>query len=181
MVGRLEVFCGPMFAGKTTLLIQRLRRSERARLRVVGVKPAVDSRYSVNEMVTHAGLTFHAGPVNGPEEILARVWDADVIGFDEVQFFDVGIVDVIRELVSAGKRCYAAGLDLDFAGNHFETTGRLACLADEVVKISAVCVVCGADATRTQRVVHSDEVVLIGGSSAYEARCLAHWSRDVPR
>lgn len=178
MVGRLEVFCGPMFAGKTTLLIQRLRRSERARLKVVGVKPGIDSRYSVNEMVTHAGLTFYATPVSSPDEILHYVRDADVVGFDEVQFFSTAIVDVVRELVSSGKRCYAAGLDLDFAGNHFETVARLACLADEVVKISAVCVVCGADATRTQRTIHSDEVVLIGGASAYEARCLAHWSRD---
>lgn len=175
MAGRVEVICGGMFGGKTEELVRRLRRAEIARQRVVCVKPAIDNRYHATDVASHAGATFRAIPVVDAAAIPAVSTDAQVIGVDEAQFFDAGLVDVVRGLAAAGARVVVAGLDLDYRGIPFGPMPLLMAEAEIVTKVHAVCTVCGGDASRSQRVVASDSVVLVGAADAYEARCRAHW------
>lgn len=176
MQGRVEVIAGGMFGGKSEELVRRLRRAEIARQRVVCVKPAIDVRYHATDVASHAGSKFKAIPVRDSSEILAHVTGAEVVGIDEAQFFDGGIVAVVRELATNGVRVVVAGLDLDFAGQPFGPMPALMAEAEDVTKVHAVCTVCGSDASRSQRVVASDSVVLVGAVEAYEARCRTHWS-----
>jgi len=174
--GRVEVVVGGMFGGKTEELVRRLRRAEIARQRVVCVKPAIDDRYHATDVASHAGATFRAVPVRDSAAALAACAGAEVVGVDEAQFFDEGIVDVVRDLASSGVRVIVAGLDLDYRGVPFGPMPALLAEAEDVTKVHAVCTVCGGDASRSQRVVASDSVVLVGAADAYEARCRTHWT-----
>ena len=169
--GWLEVICGCMFSGKTEELIRRLRRAQIARKRVAIFKPVVDDRYAPAEIVTHDRISVPSVPVRHPREILELGQDADVLGVDEVQFFDRSVVEVCQELAGRGIRVIVAGLDTDYRGLPFDPVPELMAVAEYVTKIQAICVVCGNPATRTQRVVAGGERILVAGSGAYEARC----------
>jgi thymidine kinase len=170
--GSLEVICGSMFSGKSEELIRRLTRAQIARLRVQVFKPKLDIRYSEVEVVSHGGLRLVALAVSTSGEVLERT-DArtEVVGLDEVQFFDAGIVDVANRLADLGKRVIAAGLDQDYLGRPFDPMPALMAAAEEITKTRAICVRCGAPASRTQRLVDSPERVVVGAAGMYEARC----------
>jgi thymidine kinase len=169
--GWIEVICGSMFSGKTEELIRRLRRAQIARQSVAIFKPVVDDRYSSNQLVTHDRISIPSRPVRHPREILELGGEAQVLGIDEVQFFEGTIVDVCQELADAGKRVIVAGLDTDYRGRPFGPVPDLLAVAEFITKTHAVCVVCGNPANRTQRVVGSGEQILVGGSESYEPRC----------
>ena len=170
--GSLEVICGPMFSGKSEELIRRLTRAKIARRRVQVFKPRLDDRYSEVEVVSHGGLRLTAFAVSTSGEVLEKT-DArtEVVGIDEAQFFDAGIVEVARRLADLGKRVIVAGLDQDYLGRPFEPMPALMAEAEEVTKTRAICVRCGAPASRTQRLVESAERVVVGAAGMYEARC----------
>jgi thymidine kinase len=170
--GSVEVICGSMFSGKSEELIRRLTRAKIARRRVQVFKPRIDVRFSEVEVVSHGGLRLLAVAVEKSADILDQT-DArsEVIGIDEAQFFDAGIVDVVNRLADLGKRVVVAGLDQDYLGRPFEPMPALMAAAEEVTKTRAICVRCGAAASRTQRLVASDERVVVGASGLYEARC----------
>ncbi len=179
--GSIEVICGSMFSGKTEELIRRLRRAQIARQKIQVFKPAIDLRYTDKAIASHNGLQENAIPVNDSTELLAHLdATADVIAIDEVQFFDTAIVDVCNTLADRGKRVICAGLDMDFRGVPFGPIPQLLAIAERVEKLQAICVVCGAAASRTQRLIGGqpayidDPVVLVGASEVYEARCRAH-------
>lgn len=178
--GTLTVISGCMFSSKSESLIRTLKRAKYEKRKVVGIKPSVDTRYSDADIVSHSGFNFKAVSVAHPNDILGipEVRDAQVVGIDEAQFFDESIIEVCRELVSQGKGVVVAGLDLDFRGHPFGSMPALLATADFVTKLHAACVVCGGVATRSQRVVDSQEQVVVGGSSAYEARCRKHWNPE---
>ncbi len=177
--GHLEVICGPMFSGKTEELIRRIRRSQIARQKVQIFKPAVDTRYAENQVVSHSAQSMDSIPVEKSLDILHLVKDTTrVVAIDEVQFFDFDIISVIEKLTARGLRVIAAGLDLDYRAKPFGPMGELLAIADDVAKIQAICTICGAPATRTQRLVSSDEQFLLGEQKSYEARCRAHYDFD---
>jgi thymidine kinase len=179
--GYIELVCGSMFSGKTEELLRRIRRAEIARKRVQLFKPRIDVRYGLERVSSHNGLAREdAVIVASADELLALVQpDTEVVAIDEVQFFDWRIAEVCEELADSGKRVVVAGLDQDFRGEPFGPMPLLMALAEHVEKLTAICVVCGAPATRTQRLIdgaparYDDPVVLIGGSESYEARCRA--------
>lgn len=184
--GLIEVVCGSMFSGKTDELIRRLVRATIAKQKVQVFKPAIDVRYAVEKVASHAGSTYDAIPVKKASEIRERVdEDTTVVGLDEVQFFDSEIVDVAQELAERGVRVIAAGLDTDFRGEPFGSMPVLMAKAEEVLKLHAICMVCGGEASRTQRLVngkparYDEPVVIVGASELYEARCRLH--HEVPR
>jgi len=176
--GWIEVVIGPMYSGKSEELIRRVRRAKIAKMKVQVFKPSVDDRYSKEDVVSHCGEKIEAIPVKDSSVIMGKVdVDTKVVAIDEVQFFDINILDVIEELASKGLRVICAGLDMDFKGEPFGPIPRLLAIAEKVDKISAICVVCGNPATRTQRLIngrparYSDPVVLVGAEESYEARC----------
>ena len=175
--GQLELICGPMFSGKSEELMRRLRRVGYARKHAILVKPAIDDRYSVNEVVSHEGQRMAARVVRNPEAILALATGCDVVGVDEGQFLDDSLIDVCEQLVDRGIRVVIAGLDLDYRREPFGPMPRLLAMADEVAKLKAVCHGCGESALYTQRLFDgkpapfSGETVVIGGLDSYEARC----------
>jgi len=184
--GSIEVICGSMFSGKTEELIRRLRRAQIARQTIQVFKPAIDLRYADKAIASHNGLQENAIPVRDSVELQERVNpEADVIAIDEVQFFDEEIVALCNDLASGGKRVICAGLDMDFRGVPFGPIPQLLSVAERVDKLQAICVICGAAASRTQRLIegqpahYDDPVVLVGASEVYEARCRAH--HQVPR
>jgi thymidine kinase len=167
-----------MFSGKSEELIRRVKRALIARRTVQVFKPAIDDRFGIELVRSHDGDEFVARPVRTSAEILPLLAaDTSVVGIDEVQFFDPGIVDVVRALVLDGRRVICAGLDLDFRGEPFGPVPTLLALAERVDKLEAICVVCGESATRTQRIVNGvpayfdDPIIVIGAQEAYEARC----------
>jgi thymidine kinase len=176
--GRIELICGSMFSGKTEELIRRLRRAVIAKQQVQVFKPAIDTRYHVAKVTSHNGLDFEARPVPRAADI-AGLLDAatTVVAIDEVQFFDDGIIQVCETLAEAGKRVICAGLDTDFRGVPFGSMPALMARAENVDKLHAICVVCGEEASRTQRLINGrpaafdDPVVLVGAAEVYEARC----------
>jgi len=171
-LGSIEVICGSMFSGKSEELIRRLTRAKIARRRVQVFKPRIDKRFSEVEVVSHGGLRLTAHAVTGSEEVLDRTDPrTEVVGIDEAQFFDSGIVDVVRRLADLGKRVIVAGLDQDYLGKPFEPMPALMAEAEEVTKTRAICIRCGAPASRTQRLVESRERVVVGAAGLYEARC----------
>lgn len=180
MVGSLTVFCGCMFSSKSESLIRRLNRAKYEKKKVAAVKPLVDNRYSSSDIVSHSGLKFIGIPISNPLDILdlPSIKEADIVGVDEVQFFDSRIVDVCLTLVGAGKQVLVAGLDMDFRGVPFGPIPTILAVADTVKKLNAACSVCGESANRSQRIVSNEEQVMVGGASAYEARCLTHWSPE---
>jgi thymidine kinase len=184
--GSIEVVCGSMFSGKTDELIRRLVRATIAKQKVQVFKPAIDIRYAVEKVTSHAGSNFDATPIERSAEILNKLdKDTTVVGIDEAQFFDADLVSVARELASRGIRVLAAGLDTDFRGEPFGPMPVLMSIAEEVDKLHAICMVCGDEASRTQRLVngrparYDDPVVIVGASEMYEARCREH--HEVPR
>lgn len=176
--GRLEVICGSMFSGKTEELIRRLRRAQIARQPVQVFKPAIDDRYHAERVMSHNGADFEARPVSAAQEILTLIEpDTTVVAVDEVQFFEPAIVDVCETLVHEGKRVICAGLDMDFRGVPFGPMPDILARAELVDKLHAICVICGEEASRTQRLIdgrpaaYDDPVVLVGANEVYEARC----------
>ncbi|MBO8151408.1 MAG: thymidine kinase [Candidatus Neomarinimicrobiota bacterium] len=172
-VGWIEVICGSMFSGKTEELIRRLRRALIAKQRVAIFKPRIDSRYSNNHIVSHNKQMIPSISVEKPIEILKLAKDAQVLGIDEAQFFDESLVDICKELACQGKRVIVAGLDKDYRGKPFEPMPQLLCEAEYITKTLAICVKCGNPANYTQRIVKSKELVLLGATEVYEARCRA--------
>ncbi len=171
-MGWIEVVVGPMFSGKSEELIRRLRRAEIARQRVQIFKPVIDQRYGTNGIVSHSGLELASDLVHGAGEILLKVEPrTEVVGIDEAQFLGDGLVDVCTKLADLGKRVIVAGLDTDFMGRPFEPIPRLLAVAEEITKLLAICVRCGNPAVHTQRLIASDELIVVGASGMYEARC----------
>ena len=170
--GSLEVVCGSMFSGKTEELLRRIKRARLARQRTVLFKPRVDDRYDAVKVVTHEGANADALPVSNPEELLANVVPGTaVVGVDEVQFFDLSIVRAADTLANQGIRVILAGLDQDYRGQPFGPVPALMSVAEYVTKLHAVCARCGAEASRSQRLVAQEEQLFVGGAAAYEARC----------
>jgi thymidine kinase len=178
--GVLEVITGPMFSGKSEELIRRLKRARIARQRVACYKPDIDLRYHRSAIASHSAQTHEATTVASVEllrEALYPQLDAvEVVGIDEVQFFDPAIVPFAVELIQLGKRVLMAGLDTTFAAEPFGPVPALMAIADTVTKLSAVCMVCGQAAIHTQRLGQSQELVVVGAVGMYEARCRAHFS-----
>ncbi|GHG02905.1 thymidine kinase [Deinococcus piscis] len=189
--GHLEVIVGPMFSGKSEELIRRLTRAVIARQQVAVFKPALDDRYHTASVASHAGRSLHALPVpdaaairaalNGEGPLLhAKPALPDVVGIDEAQFFGPDLIPLVLELADAGVRVVLAGLDLDFRAEPFGVMPELLARAESVEKLSAICTVCGAPATRSQRLIggqparFDDPVVLVGAQESYEARCRLH-------
>jgi thymidine kinase len=171
-MGWIEVVVGPMFSGKSEELIRRLRRAEFARQRVQIFKPAIDQRYAANEIVSHSGLGIASDNVTSATEIMDKVQPrTEVIGIDEAQFLGEEVVDVCTKLANLGKRVIVAGLDTDYLGRPFEPMPRLLAIAEEITKLLAICVRCGNPAVHTQRLVESEELVVVGATGIYEARC----------
>jgi len=170
-VGWIEVIVGCMFSGKTEELIRRIRRAEIAKQRVTIFKPEIDNRFSPDHIVSHSDARFHATVVEDASKIIPLSADAQVVGVDEGQFFDVGLVEVAERLADEGKRVIIAGLDQDFRGQPFEPMPHLLAIAEYITKTLAICVVCGNPADRTQRKTAGAERVLVGASEIYEARC----------
>ena len=169
--GRIEVVCGSMFSGKTEELIRRLRRAKFARQRVEIYKPAIDKRYSEEEVVSHDSNAIMSTPIDSSAQILLLSSDIDVVGIDEAQFFDDGLVDVCNELANRGVRVIVAGLDMDYKGVPFGPIPDLSAIADDVQKVHAICVKCGALAYVSHRKVHGDKRVMIGEMQEYEPLC----------
>jgi thymidine kinase len=170
--GWVEVICGPMFSGKSEELIRRITRYNIARVPTQTFKPIIDDRYATDSVVSHSSLSTAAEPVADSAELLQRVKDKTVVvGIDEAQFFDDGLVDVVARLADAGKKVIIAGLDLDYLGRPFDPIPSLMTRAEYVTKSLAVCHRCGGAGMFTQRVIASDELVVLGAEGAYEARC----------
>ena len=171
--GFIEVVCGSMFSGKTEELVRRIKRAQIARQKVQVFKPAIDNRYSPDHVQSHDANKILSRPVMNAREILDLVDDnTRVVGIDEAQFFDESVVDVAQKLAYRGMRVICAGLDMDFRGQPFGPMPKLLAVAEMVTKLSAVCVVCGGPATRSQRTVSSESgTVAVGAKEMYEARC----------
>jgi thymidine kinase len=177
--GRMEVITGPMFSGKSEELIRRLKRAKIAKQRVVCFKPDIDLRYHKTAIASHSAQTHDACVVANVdrlrEALFQQIDQIEVVGIDEAQFFDESLVPLALELVHMGKRVLIAGLDTTFAGEPFCPIPDLMAVADEVEKLSAVCMRCGSPAIHTQRLGGSQELVMVGATGMYEARCRAHF------
>jgi len=180
-LGKLEVVCGCMFAGKTEELIRKANILKRARKKYFVIKPAIDNRYASNEVKTHSGISIDAIEVSSSKEILSLIKkDTSMILVDEAQFFDEELVAITDYLQDIGIDVFCVGLDMDFRGVPFPVMAELMAKANTVTKITSYCAVCGDDATRTQRLIdrnpasYNDPIVLIGASDSYESRCRLH-------
>jgi thymidine kinase len=169
--GWIEVITGCMFSGKTEELIRRLRRAQIAKQKVKIFKPKIDSRYSHESIVSHNEQSLPSILIEDIIEILSYADDAQVIGIDEAQFFNEGIVHICNLLASKGKRVIVAGLDQDYTGKPFEPMPQLLAIAEYITKQHAICVVCGNPADKTQRKISESERVIVGAADIYEARC----------
>ena len=177
-LGWVEVICGPMFAGKSEELIRRIKRMEYAKKKIIVFKPLIDNRYSEDEVVSHNKRRTKCYNLKHSSEVEKYITeDLYAVAFDEVQFMDEGILKVIDDLANRGLRVICAGLDNDFRGEPFSIMPQLLCMAEYVTKLTAICTVCGANATKTQRVVngepayYEDPIIIIGASESYEPRC----------
>lgn len=184
--GLVEVITGSMFSGKTDEMIRRLRRARIARQKVQVFKPALDTRFSEKKVTSHAGSEFDATPVSSAADILPRIdSDTTVVAIDEAQFFSEEIAGVVQDLAERGIRVLVGGLDTDFRGEPFGPMPIIMAQAERVDKVHAICMVCGEEASRTQRLIDGkparfdDPVVVVGASELYEARCRLH--HEVPR
>ena len=169
--GRIEVVCGSMFSGKTEELIRRMRRAEFAKQKVEIFKPSIDTRYSDEDVVSHDQHAIPSTPIDSSASILLLTSDIDVVGIDEAQFFDMGIVDVCNELANRGVLVIVAGLDMDFRGVPFGPMPALCAIADDVTKVHAICVKCGNLAYVSHRTVSDERRVLLGETQEYEPLC----------
>lgn len=177
--GSIEVVCGSMFSGKTEELIRRMKRAQFAHLRVEIFKPAIDVRYSEQEVVSHDHNSIHSTPVDSSQNILLLANDVDVVGIDEAQFFDMGIVEVCNQLAQRGIRVICAGLDMDFKGIPFGPMPALMAIADDVYKTHAICVHCGDLAYISHRTVNNDKRVLLGETDSYEPLCRTCYEKAI--
>lgn len=176
--GWIEVICGPMFAGKSEELIRRIKRLEYAKKKTLVFKPGIDNRYSADEVVSHSNLKAKSISIKESKEILDYVDSSTfAIAVDEVQFLDKEIIYIAQRLALKGIRVILGGLDTDFRGEPFPITASLMTIAEDVLKLTAICVVCGAPATKTQRILngkpahYADPIIKVGASEAYEPRC----------
>ena len=175
--GRIEVICGSMFSGKTEELIRRLKRATFAKQRVEIFNPAIDVRYSEQDVVSHDQNSIPSTPIDSSASILLLAGDNDVIGIDEAQFLDDGLVSVCNELANRGVRVIVAGLDMDFKGIPFGPMPGLCAVADDVTKVHAICVKCGNLAYVSHRLVKNDRRVLLGETQEYEPLCRECYQR----
>lgn len=169
--GHIEVICGSMFSGKTEELIRRLNRALIAKQKVEIFKPAIDRRYHLENVTSHNEKSIRSTPVQSADDIILLSGDCDVVGIDEVQFFDEQIIDVVNALARAGKRVIVAGLDMDFEGKPFNPMPQLMAMAEYVTKVHAICMKCGELASFSFRLSDSKEKVVVGEKESYEARC----------
>lgn len=169
--GRIEVICGSMFSGKTEELIRRMKRAQFARQTVEIFKPCVDTRYSEDKVVSHNANSIPSRPITFAAQILEYADEAQVIGIDEAQFFDEGIIDVVTELANRGVRVIIAGLDMDFQGKPFGPMPSLMAIAEDVQKVHAICVKCGNLANHSHRLSKSEDLVVLGEKDIYEPLC----------
>ncbi|MCD9055490.1 thymidine kinase [Staphylococcus arlettae] len=179
--GWIECITGSMFSGKSEELIRRLRRGVYAKQKVVVFKPAIDDRYHKDKIVSHNGNAIEAINITTASEILRHdLSEVDVIGIDEVQFFEDEVVNIAEQLAAKGHRVITAGLDMDFRGKPFKPIPELLAVSEVVTKLQAVCAVCGASSSRTQRLIDGkpakidDPIILVGANESYEPRCRAH-------
>ena len=177
--GRIEVICGSMFSGKTEELIRRLKRASFAKQRVEIFKPAIDTRYSNDEVISHDRTSIQSTPIDSSASILLFSSEIDVVGIDEAQFFDEGLVNVCNELANRGIRVIIAGLDMDFKGIPFGPMPALCAIADEVTKVHAICVRCGDLAYISHRIIASDKRVLLGEKEEYEPLCRCCYQKAI--
>ncbi|MCM1260724.1 MAG: thymidine kinase [Prevotella sp.] len=176
--GWLEVICGCMFAGKTEELIRRINRIKYAKKEVIVFKPIIDDRYDKTQVVSHSNHRVDSIPIASSKEVLTHIEKLPyAVAFDEAQFFDKGLIDVIERLANSGVRVIVAGLDQDFRGEPFGIMPELMSRAEYVTKLQGICMVCGAPATRTQRLIngrpasYDDPTILVSASEKYESRC----------
>ena len=176
--GWIEVICGSMFAGKTEELIRRINRIHYAKKEIIVFKPVIDNRYDQNKVVSHSQKKVDSIPVSSSSEILLHIKELPyAVAIDEAQFFDEGLIDIVERLANSGVRVIIAGLDMTFKGEPFGIMPELLCRAEYVTKLQAICQVCGAPATRTQRIIdgrpadYDDPIILVSASEKYEARC----------
>ena len=181
-IGWIEVICGPMFSGKSEELIRRLRRARIARKRVQVFKPVLDNRYSADEIVSHGDQRMDSEVVSSAKEMLTKLdWRTQVIGIDESNFFGPDLVEVTAQLADTGKQVIIAGLDTDFLGRPFSPMPELLCVAESITKTLAICMRCGNPAKHTQRLVESDDLIVVGAAGMYEARCRRCFEPGVPK
>lgn len=176
--GWIEVICGSMFSGKSEELIRQIRHVLLAKQNIIVFKPKIDTRYAEKEIVSHNGNKVTAIPIDKPQNIMDYLTDEiDVVAIDEVQFFDNTIINIVQELANKGYRVIVAGLDQDFRGEPFHPMPELMAISEQITKLHAVCAVCGAPASRTQRLInqqpahYDDDIVVLGAFEAYEPRC----------
>ncbi|MFN4219457.1 MAG: thymidine kinase [bacterium] len=175
--GWIELIVGPMFSGKSEELIRRIKRSIIANQKVIVFKPSLDKRYEKDKIVSHNGIKIEAVIVDNPMEIYQKSQNFDVIGIDEAQFFDSQLVEIVEKLADEGKRIIIAGLDQDFRGEPFSIMPYLMAIADSVDKLHAICVICGAVATKSQRLINGNPApydsptIVIGATETYQPRC----------
>lgn len=177
--GRIEVVCESMFSGKTEELIRRMKRAKFAKQKVEIFKPSLDTRYSEEDVVSHDKNTIRSTPIDSSGAILLLASDIDVVGIDEAQFFDEGLVEVCNQLANNGVRVIVAGLDMDYKGIPFGPIPALCAIADEVTKVHAICVKCGALAYVSHRLIHNDKRVLLGEKDEYEPLCRECYQRSI--
>lgn len=175
--GRIEVICGSMFSGKTEELLRRLRRAKIARQTVEIFKPSLDTRYSQEEVVSHDRNTILSTPVEHSGNILLLSSQVEVVGIDEAQFFDNGLVEVCQQLADQGVRVIVAGLDMDFKRIPFGPIPALCAIADDVTKVHAICVECGNLASYSHRLVKNDKQIMLGETEEYQPLCRKCYQR----
>jgi len=180
--GWIEVICGPMFSGKSEELIRRLRRAMIARRRVQVFKPILDNRYAENEIVSHGDSRLASTALTSAAEILTQLdWRTQVVGIDEANFFGPDLAEVATQLADSGKQVLLAGLDTDFMGRPFVPVPELLCIAESITKTLAICMRCGNPAKHTQRLVESEDLIVVGAAGMYEARCRRCFEPGVPK
>ena len=181
-IGWIEVVCGPMFSGKSEELIRRLRRARIARKRVQVFKPTIDNRYSADEIVSHGDQRMQSEAVSSARELQGIVDPrTQVIGIDEANFFGTDLVEITARWADSGIQVMVAGLDTDFMGRPFPPMPELLCLAESITKTLAICMRCGNPAKHTQRLVESDDLIVVGAAGMYEARCRRCFEPGVPK
>lgn len=181
-IGWIEVVCGPMFSGKSEELMPRLRRARIARRRVQVFKPVIDDRYSKDEIVSHGQVRMKSEIVSTAAGILSKLdWRTQVVGIDESNFLAEGLVEVASRLADSGKQVIVAGLDTDYVGRPFPPMPELLALAESITKTLAICMRCGNPAKHTQRLVDSSDLIMVGATGMYEARCRSCFEPGIPR
>jgi thymidine kinase len=180
--GWLEVICGPMFSGKSEELMRRLKRANIARKRVQVFKPEIDNRYSSSEIVSHGDIRMRSESINRAPDILAKLdWRTQVVGIDEANFIGIELIEVVNQLADSGKQVILAGLDTDFMGRPFAPIPDLLAYAEIITKTLAICMRCGNPAKHTQRLVESEDLIVVGAADLYEARCRRCFEQGVPK